>query len=104
MIQVQKLNGWNVSPAVLIWSDVMKKVHTGLIMKQFSEDIPEVVVQVEICKKSGFLATSSCRYSGTVYTENFVAGTEPTRNMPISFFYESMYRKWISCKRYMSTC
>ena len=63
----------------------MKKVHIGLNMRQFSEDIPEGVVQVEVCKKSGFLATPACRSYGTTYVENFVQGTEPVRNMPISF-------------------
>ena len=76
----------------------MKNVHMGLTMKQFSEDIPEGVVQVEVCKKSGFLATSSCRYSGTAYTEYFVAGTEPVRHMSISFIIKSMYRNRIGCK------
>ena len=82
----------------------MKKVHIGLIMKQFSEEMPEGVVQVEVCKKSGFLATSSCRAYGTAYTEYFVPGTEPIRNLPISFFFKSMYREWISRKRYLPKC
>ena len=60
----------------------MKKIHTGLAMKKFSDDIPEGVVQVEVCKKSGFLATSNCRYSGTAYMEYFVAGTEPVGTCP----------------------
>ena len=77
----------------------MKKVHTGLIMKQFSEEMPEGVVQVEVCKKSGFLATSSCRAYGTTYTEYFAPGTEPIRNLSISFFFKSMHRKWVGCKR-----
>ena len=60
----------------------MKKIHTGLAMIKFSDDIPEGVVQVEVCKKSGFLATSNCRYSGTAYMEYFVAGTEPVGTCP----------------------
>ncbi len=68
----------------------MKEVHIGLIMKKFNDDIPEGVVQKEVCKKSGFLATSSCRYSGCAYTEYFVEGTEPIRNMSLSFIIKSM--------------
>ncbi len=89
------VKGWNINPSSIIWSDIMKQVHTGLVMKQFSENIPEGVVQVEVCKKSGFLATSNCKYSGTKYTEYFVAGTEPTRKLSIPFFFKNMYRNWI---------
>ena len=35
-----------------------------------------------VCKKSGFLATSSCKYSGCAYTEYFVMGTEPIQTCP----------------------
>ena len=35
-----------------------------------------------MCKKSGFLATSTCRSYGTAYTEYFVSGTEPIQTCP----------------------
>ena len=40
------------------------------------------VVEALVCKKSGFLATSTCRSYGTAYTEYFVSGTEPIQTCP----------------------
>ena len=60
----------------------MKSVHVGLENKTFLEEKPEGVVEVEVCKKSGFLATSSCKHSGTAYKEYFVEGTEPIGTCP----------------------
>ncbi len=74
--------GWSISPASQIWAGVMKRVHEGLEPKTFYETKPENVVEVAVCKKSGFLATSSCRSYGTSYTEFFVKGTEPVQTCP----------------------
>ena len=76
----------------------MKRIHEGLEQKSFLETKPTGVIEVEVCKKSGFLATTACKRSGATYTEYFIRGTEPIRNLSISFITKNMYRKWISSK------
>ena len=76
------ITGWSINPASIIWSDVMRKVHIGLSIQTFSETMPENVVAVEVCKKSGFLASSTCKKYRTTYTEYFVKGTEPVQTCP----------------------
>lgn len=76
------VRGWSYSPAAQIWANVMKRVHEGFEAKTFHETKPEGVVEVEVCNKTGFLATSSCRNSGCSYTEYFISGTEPIQNCP----------------------
>lgn len=76
------VSGWSISPASQIWAGVMKKVHEGLDSKTFYETKPENVVEIEVCKKSGFLATSYCKRYGTSYKEYFVKGTEPIQTCP----------------------
>ena len=60
----------------------MQRVHEGLEPKTFYETKPEGVLEVEVCKKSGFLATSTCRSYRTSYVEYFVQGTEPIQTCP----------------------
>ena len=76
------VKGWDLNPASQIWTAVMKRLHEGLEPKTFYETKPEGVVETVVCKKSGFLATSSCKYSGCAYTEYFVSGTEPIQTCP----------------------
>lgn len=76
------VSGWSLNPASQIWTGVMKRVHEGLEQKTFYETKPEGVLEVEICKKSGFLATAGCRSYRTTYTEYFVSGTEPIQTCP----------------------
>lgn len=76
------VRGWPLNPASQIWTSVMTKLHEGLEPKTFYETKPERVVEAVVCKKSGFLATSSCKYSGCAYTEYFVSGTEPIQTCP----------------------
>lgn len=76
------VRGWAINPASQIWTGVMRSAHEGLEPKTFYETKPENVVEVEVCKKSGFLASSSCKRYGTTYTEFFVKGTEPTQTCP----------------------
>lgn len=76
------VSGWATNPAGQIWTGVMRNVHTGLEPKTFYETKPETVVEAEICKKSGFLATRYCKNYGTTYTEYFVPGTEPVQTCP----------------------
>ena len=76
------VRGWALNPASQIWTAVMTKIHEGLEPKTFYETKPEGVVEALVCNKTGFLATSSCRYSGCAYTEYFVSGTEPIQTCP----------------------
>ena len=50
--------------------------------KTFYETKPETVLEVEVCKKSGFLASNNCKSYRTSYTEYFVPGTEPIQTCP----------------------
>ena len=76
------ITGWSVNPANQIWIGVMQRIHEGLNGKTFYETKPEGVLEVEICKKSGFLATNTCRNYGNAYIEYFVQGTEPIQTCP----------------------
>lgn len=60
------------SPAVLLWSAVMKNVHTGLSGTTFSK--PGGVKQAEICSETGNIASSKCK---NTHTEYFLSGTLP---------------------------
>ena len=60
------------SPAVLIWSSVMKNIHSNLDKTQF--EMPSGVKQAKICAKTGKTATSNC---SETYTEYFLSGTLP---------------------------
>lgn len=76
------VRGWATNPAGQIWTATMRTSHEGLKPKTFHETKPENVLEVQVCKKSGFLATSYCRRYGTAYTEYFVKGTEPIQTCP----------------------
>ena len=51
-----KFSGQN--PAGLIWSEIMKQIHSGLEGATF--EVPEGVVVKKVCKYTGKLATSRC--------------------------------------------
>ena len=76
------ITGWETNPAGQIWSGVMNILHQGLEPRTFHDTIPENVAEVQVCKKSGFLATKTCKSYGTTYTEYFVKGTEPIQTCP----------------------
>ena len=76
------VSGWAINPASQIWTGVMRRVHEGKEPKLFHDTKPEGVVEVQVCSKSGFLATSVCRNYRTAYTEYFVSGTEPIQTCP----------------------
>lgn len=61
------------SPAVQLWSAVMKNVHANLSKTTFS--MPGSIKQAKICAKTGMAATSKCE---DVYTEYFLSGTVPS--------------------------
>ncbi len=63
-------NGKN--PAGLIWSSVMKNIHSGLPNKKFEKT--DGVITSVICKDSGKVANSSCPHT---FTEYFLKGTLP---------------------------
>ena len=63
-------NGKN--PAGLIWSNVMKNIHSGLPNKKFEKT--DGVITSIICKDSGKTANSSCP---NTFTEYFLKGTMP---------------------------
>ena len=62
------------SPAVLLWSSVMKDVHSNLSKTQF--EMPSGIKQATICAKTGKTATSNCKET---YTEYFLSGTLPSQ-------------------------
>ena len=61
------------NPAGLIWSAIMKNIHTGLEAKTFQQ--PAGIVSATICKATGHTATSKC---SSTYVEIFREGTVPT--------------------------
>ena len=63
-------NGRN--PAGLIWSNVMKEIHSGLPNTKF--EMSSGVVTATICRDSGKVANSSCP---NTFTEYFLKGTVP---------------------------
>ncbi|MBO5349606.1 MAG: transglycosylase domain-containing protein [Clostridia bacterium] len=62
------------SPAILLWSAVMKDIHSNLDKAKF--DINENVEQSEICAKTGETANTNCTET---YTEYFLSGTVPSQ-------------------------
>lgn len=58
--------------AAKVWIAVMKKVHANLPSATFTE--PSGILQVQICKKSGCKATSSC---SDTYTEYYAEDSVP---------------------------
>ena len=76
------VRGWGTNPAGLIFSSVLKKAHSGLSGKRFSDTKPDGVVTATICKDSGLLVTEECKNDergSRAYTEYFVKGTVPTK-------------------------
>ena len=60
------------NPSGLIWSNVMKSIHTGLDGKIF--DKPYRVETAQVCKHSGLLASTECNET---YTEYYLRNTVP---------------------------
>lgn len=61
------------NPSGLIWSNVMKRIHSGMKSKKF--DIPSSVEAVKICKDTYLIANSGCK---NTYEEYFLNGTIPS--------------------------
>jgi len=65
--------------AAELWKTVMLRVHEGLEPQSFQQ--PDGIVRVNICTKSGQLATEFCSLDprgSTVRSELFIQGTQPT--------------------------
>lgn len=59
------------NPSVTLWKLVMEKIHSGLTIKHFEK--PANVVAVEVCERSGMIATDTC----DEVTAYFIEGTQP---------------------------
>ena len=59
---------------LLIWNEIMERIHSGLEYRDF--EVPTSVVQASICTQSGLLATSSC----PAVTEYYAADSLPTEH------------------------
>lgn len=68
----ESINFKGKNPAGLIWSSVMKSIHSGLPNKKFEKT--DGVVTSTICRDSGKVANSSCPHT---FTEYFLKGTVP---------------------------
>lgn len=62
------------NPAGLIWSAIMKDIHTNLENANFNK--PSGIVEAKVCKTTGCLATSSCT---DTYTEIFTEDNMPEK-------------------------
>ncbi|MCR5186878.1 MAG: penicillin-binding protein [Clostridia bacterium] len=60
------------NPSGLIWSNVMKRIHSGMKSKKF--DVSSDVEAVKICKDTFLIANSGCK---NTYEEYFLKGTIP---------------------------
>ncbi len=60
-----------------IWKAVMSRIHKDLPYKDFER--PDGITEVAVCSRSGKLPIEGvCDSAGTVYTEYFARGSEPT--------------------------
>lgn len=65
-----------------LWRAVMSKIHEDLPKQSFP--IPSDIVQVSVCSQSGKLPIAGvCDTTGTITTEYFAAGTEPTETCDV---------------------
>ncbi|MBQ8941517.1 MAG: transglycosylase domain-containing protein [Firmicutes bacterium] len=68
---VKNMNSINQHAHLTLWRKCMEEIHQGLEVKDF--EMPEDVVKMSVCKRSGMRANSGC----ASYEEVFVKGTEP---------------------------
>lgn len=68
----------------ILWRSIMKRIHEDLPNATFP--IPEGLVQMQVCSKSGKLPTPGlCDEMGCVITEYFAEGTEPTEMCDVHY-------------------
>ena len=68
---VKNMNSINQHAHLTLWRKCMEEIHQGLEVKDF--EVPDDVVKLQVCKRSGMRANSGC----AAYEEVFVKGTEP---------------------------
>ena len=90
--------------AKILWKAIMSRVHEGKEYKSFT--MPEGISQHQICKRTGGIPTEVCIADGSVITEYFAAGTEPTE--PCTNHYGSVFDTGLVCamtgQKAKSTC
>ena len=90
--------------AKILWKAIMSRVHEGKEYKSFT--MPEGISQHQICKRTGGIPTEVCIADGSVITEYFAAGTEPTE--PCTNHYGSVFDTGLVCamtgQKATSTC
>ncbi len=64
---------WNESWHMVLWKNIMDRIHENLEYKEFS--MPATVSQKTVCSKTGLLATTTC----PGITEYFADGSIPTQ-------------------------
>ena len=69
-----KSQGVSTNASVGVWKKVMTEVHKNLETKQIP--VPDNVVAVSICQKTGKRASAGCGYA---HAEYFISGTEPKK-------------------------
>ena len=63
------------NPSGLIWSNVMKRIHSGLANAKFEVPKSKELISIKVCKDTGLISNDGCPNS---YLEYYLAGTEPT--------------------------
>ncbi len=90
--------------AKILWKAIMSRVHEGKEYKSFT--MPEGISQHQICKRTGGIPQEICIADGSVITEYFAAGTEPTE--PCTNHYGSVFDTGLVCamtgQKATSTC
>ena len=79
----EKMNTSSETPlSRSLWKSVMKEIHQDLENKPF--DMPDDITQVTVCRESGKLPIAGL-CDGTLYTEYFEKGTEPTESCDVHY-------------------
>ncbi len=90
--------------AKILWKAIMSRVHEGKEYKSFT--MPEGITTATVCKRTGGLATDTCRADGSAITEYFDKGTIPTE--PCTNHYGSLFDTGLVCamtgQKATSTC
>ncbi len=71
----QKMSGLG-NPCASLWKKVMDQIHKDIQIKKLVQ--PNNMTVRAICQKTGKIATGICEEDGTVRTEYFKIGTQPT--------------------------
>ena len=83
-IEPRKKVGGYPYTSMVVYNNVMKRIHEGLEIKQFKK--PSNIVYAPVCRDSGFVATDACRKDprgDRTHTDIFISGTVPTKTCEI---------------------